>query len=544
MALPVSIEDLLRKRKVESNRIEFKTGWNPSDVYHSIVAFANDIDNLGGGYVLIGVEEENGVAKRPVKGIPVESVDRILKQMVGFNNQIAPYYMPRTSLEEIDGQNILVIWAPSGVNRPYSVPVDLFAKVKHSKFYVRNGSSSIEAKGSVMEELWGMANREPFDERLNPRIKIEDISMALLRDYLVSVKSRLAKVVLQQPIEETLEQMDLMGGPTENRMLKNVAAMMFCEHLDRIFPYTQIEIVIFKNGRIKNPNEFSEKIIKGSVPSIINGALSYLNNNIIQETVVKQKYVAESIRYFNYPIQVIEEAIVNAMYHRDYMSYEPVQIIVEPNEISIFSIPGPDRSIPMEDINRGVSLRSYKYRNRRLGDYLKELNLTEGRCTGIPTIQDELMRNGSDRATIETDEERSYFVIHIPCHKAMVRELDIEHLSDDNGDFTPQAGENTPQVTPQAGGNTPQVTPQATPQADSNDKSISPKIYKLLCMLEHPKSLTEILNETGIKDRRYFRKTFIRPAIDEGFVVPLYEDNPNHPKQKYCLTEKGRNILR
>jgi len=279
------------------------------------------------------------------------------------------------------------------------------------------------------------------------------------------------------------------------------------------------------------------------VPSIINGALSYLNNNIIQETVVKQKYVAESIRYFNYPIQVIEEAIVNAMYHRDYMSYEPVQIIVEPNEISIFSIPGPDRSIPMEDINRGVSLRSYKYRNRRLGDYLKELNLTEGRCTGIPTIQDELMRNGSDRATIETDAERSYFVIHIPCHKAMVRELDIEHLSDDNGDFTPQvtpqAGENTPQVTPQAGENTPQVTPQA----DSNDKRISPKIYKLLCMLEHPKSLTEILNETGIKDRRYFRETFIRPAINEGFVVPLYEDNPNHPKQKYCLTEKGRNIL-
>ena len=71
MSLPINIEDLLNKRKVESNRIEFKGGWNPSSVYRSICAFANDIDNIGGGYILIGVSEENGVAKRPVNGIPV-----------------------------------------------------------------------------------------------------------------------------------------------------------------------------------------------------------------------------------------------------------------------------------------------------------------------------------------------------------------------------------------------------------------------------------------------------------------------------------------
>ncbi|MGN0221105.1 MAG: helix-turn-helix domain-containing protein [Prevotella sp.] len=67
MALPINIEDLLNKRKVEGNRIEFKKGWNPVDIYHSICAFANDFDNLGGGYVLVGVEEnEYGIAKREV----------------------------------------------------------------------------------------------------------------------------------------------------------------------------------------------------------------------------------------------------------------------------------------------------------------------------------------------------------------------------------------------------------------------------------------------------------------------------------------------
>ena len=72
MAIPVNLEDLLQKNKVESNRIEFKEGWNPDRIYRSICAFANDFDNIGGGYILIGVEEENGVAKRPVKGLPVE----------------------------------------------------------------------------------------------------------------------------------------------------------------------------------------------------------------------------------------------------------------------------------------------------------------------------------------------------------------------------------------------------------------------------------------------------------------------------------------
>ena len=58
MALPINVEDLLRQRIVESNRIELKRGWNPDRIYRSICAFANDFDNIGGGYILVGIEEE------------------------------------------------------------------------------------------------------------------------------------------------------------------------------------------------------------------------------------------------------------------------------------------------------------------------------------------------------------------------------------------------------------------------------------------------------------------------------------------------------
>ena len=61
--------------------------------------------------------------------------------------------------------------------------------------------------------------------------------------------------------------------------------------------------------------------------------------------------------------------------------------------------------------------------NRRLGDYLKELQLSEG----IPTIQDELRKNGSEPARIETDEGRTYFLIEIPCREGFENEMDAKY---------------------------------------------------------------------------------------------------------------------
>lgn len=59
MALPINIEELIRNNIVESTRIEYKSDWNPEPIIHSITAFANDLDNTGGGYIILGIEEEN-----------------------------------------------------------------------------------------------------------------------------------------------------------------------------------------------------------------------------------------------------------------------------------------------------------------------------------------------------------------------------------------------------------------------------------------------------------------------------------------------------
>ncbi len=419
MALAININDLLNKQKIESNRIEFKKGWNPESIYHSICAFANDFDDLGGGYIIVGVDtdDKTSMAIRPVEGVPAEKVDGILREMVGYNNKIAPYYLPRTSVEEVDGKRLIVIWCPAGNSRPYSVPVNVTARGTKEYFYIRSGTSSIEARGETLIELRELANRVPFDERGNREIQLEDISLVLIRDYLVKVDSRLAKDIITTPLSTILDQMELYTGPKENRLLRNVAAMMFCETPDKFFPYTQIDVVTFPQGKMKDPNNFTEVTFKGSVPQMIKQTMDYVKSNVLKEYVRKISGRQEAERFWNYPYDAIEEAVVNSVYHRDFLQHEPIEITIEPSEISILNCPGPDRSIALEDIARGDMLKSRRYRNRRLGDFLKELDLTEGRSTGVPTIQAKLAGNGSPRAIFETTDDRLTFLVTIPAHE-------------------------------------------------------------------------------------------------------------------------------
>lgn len=419
MALAININDLLNKQKIESNRIEFKKGWNPGSIYHSICAFANDFDDLGGGYIIVGVDtdDKTGVAIRPVEGVPMEKIDNILQEMVGYNNKMAPYYLPRTSVEEVDGKQLIVIWCPAGSYRPYSVPANVTAKGTKEYFYIRSGTSSIEARGEALVELRELANRIPFDERGNSNIQLEDLSLVLLRDYLVKVGSKLVDDVIKTPISTILDQMELYTGPKENRLLRNVAAMMFCEYPNKFFPYTQIDVVTFPNGKMKDPNNFTEVTFKGCVPQMIKHTMDYIKSNVLKEHVRKISGRQEAERFWNYPYDAIEEAVVNSVYHRDFLQHEPIEITIEPSGISILNCPGPDRSISKEDIEKGDMLKSRRYRNRRLGDFLKELDLTEGRSTGVPTIQAKLAENGSPRAIFETTEDRLTFLVTIPVHE-------------------------------------------------------------------------------------------------------------------------------
>src|SRR5258708_3391744 len=100
MHLPISISSLLHGSVVESDRIEFKAGWNPEKILHTLCAFANDFHNFGGGYIVIGIEEENGKPLFPPKGLELSQIDKIQKELLSVCSYLKPIYTPIASLEE------------------------------------------------------------------------------------------------------------------------------------------------------------------------------------------------------------------------------------------------------------------------------------------------------------------------------------------------------------------------------------------------------------------------------------------------------------
>ena len=145
----------------------------------------------------------------------------------------------------------------------------------------------------------------------------------------------------------------------------------------------------------------------------------YIKNVIITEKVVKHPDRAEADRFFNFPYAAVEEALSNAVYHRAYDEREPIEVRVENDRIEIVSFPGPDRSVTMEGL-KSYRVSNRRYRNRRIGDFLKELHLTEGRNTGFKKILDALEANGSPKPEFETDEDRSYFITRLFAHEKFV----------------------------------------------------------------------------------------------------------------------------
>lgn len=508
--LPINLEALLRQRTVEGERIEYKAGWNPDPIIRTLCAFANDFENLGGGYVIIG--QDCDVAGKPLfppVGIPEHQLDKIQQELIGYCHQIQPPYFPMLSIETYEEKNLIVLWAPGGQNRPYKAPQAVTAKHKNQHYYIRRYASTIEAKGADEQELISLAASVPFDDRINQRAKVEDLSRGLMRDYLTSVGSDLVRQADQLSLVELGRQLGVISGPDESPAPLNIGLMMFNPEPWRFFPVMQIDVVWFpKEG--PGGNKFSEKIFKGPLPRMTGDALDYIKRNFISETVIKHRDRAEATRVENIPFRAIEEAVVNAVYHRGYDVREPIEIRIMHDELVVISYPGPDRSVRLEQLRIGKAMPR-RYRNRRIGEFLKELKFTEGRATGIPKIMEAMAKNGSPAAVFEFDEERSYFMVRLPVHPAA---LEVEE----------------------------EVTPQVTGQVGTKSAPSQHQVEILRNCLENM-ALIDLMAILERSDRTKFRNQVLNPLLEEGFLEMTIPDKPQSSKQRYRLTEKGRQLL-
>ncbi len=484
MALPINIEQLLGGHSVEWERIEFKKGWNPEDIVHTICAFANDINNWGGGYVIVGVDEDNGTPILPPEGINIKHLDNIQKELLNICHRCEPYIQVVPCPEVYQDKDILVIWVPGGSERPYKAPSTLGDKAP-KYYFVRRGSKSVKANNIEQNTLFSLAAKIPFDDRINHTADVADLNLGLVREYLHDVRSKLESDSLTIPFEELCAQMHITGGTTEYVKPRNVGLLFFNEKPDKYIPCARIEVVHFLD---EAGDRFTEKVFDGPLHKQVKGVLSYLKEQVLAERVFKIAGREEALRVFNYPYDALEEVTCNAAFHKSYDVENPIEIRINPASIEVLSFEGPMPPIGAEDLSKERIVNRF-YRNRRIGDFFKELHLTEGRSTGFPKIYKALRQNGSPMPKFETDENKSYFLATIGIHKAFI-------------------------------------------EPDENAR-------KIMAFCSTPKSSREILEFLGKSYHSYNMAKFIQPLIDSYCILPT-SVSENDRSRKFISREMAK----
>ena len=124
-----------------------------------------------------------------------------------------------------------------------------------------------------------------------------------------------------------------------------------------------------------------------------------------------------------------------------------------------------------------------------------------------------MTRNGSSRATIETDDNRTYFLIDIPCRVG----AEFDYLSQGIDELN--QGVNT-----------------IHKSRIKNRKDKENFINEIILFCKEPISLNEIAIMFGAKDKYHFKKVYINPILG-NFLFMTEPDSPKSPSQKYTSTK-------
>ena len=418
--LPINVDDLLRNRSIESVRVEFKAGWNPDttgfQVLKTICAFANDHQNLNGGYVVIGISESEGRAVRPPKGLSPDKIDEAQRWIRGRCTALRPSYTPILSPEVLDDRDVLVVWAPASEDRPHRAP-DGPAAGARWKYWIRVGSETVDAEASgQLESLLEQTARMPWDDRVSHRARVEDLRESKVREHLHDVRSTLR----DEPDAETIfRRMRITAPVNDHEVPRNVGLLFFSDDPERWFPGARIDVVHFAADRAGEV--LDERVFRGSLDAQLRACLRHLEG--LSQTHIRKERDRSQVRgWVSYPLPALREVLVNAVYHRSYRPEvtEPTKVCLYPDRMEVISYPGPVAGIEPLHLAPDASVPPIPPRNRRVGEFLKQLGLAEAWWTGLPLVYRSMEENGSPVPRFDFDSSRTWFRATLPAHPEYV----------------------------------------------------------------------------------------------------------------------------
>jgi predicted HTH transcriptional regulator len=385
--------DLKELSTRESEKVEWKENGDDKDVAKNIVktisAFANDIANIGGGYVVCGAKETKdkfGFQKVAYTGLSSDKLKEIEgKVLAHCRDNVSPSLSPLT--QEIDNPEnkttkilvFIVIASPKA---------HIYRDRETSNYYVRIGKETREARNGILTRL--LTSKQeivPFDKRPNPNVGEVDIDTLLFRDCMNEMKLTQPSKRLEdyfsdkEQIAEFVPPLFVKKSLDDELCLRNFTLFMFGKKnsISLNFPDAYTSLSIY-NGIDRSEPTAEKHLLTGSIIEQAKKTIELLNT----QAYTAFDKISDKPNQVKYPIRALQEALINAIVHRDYEISEPIRITVFSDRIEIKSPGSLHWGVDRDNFLAGKA--SPKWRNQSFAYLFNKLQLAQSEGQGIPTI--------------------------------------------------------------------------------------------------------------------------------------------------------------
>lgn len=348
----------------ETQDVEFKQSFHSSqDISKTICGFAN----TSGGVLLIGVKDN-----KEVFGI-TEDVDVLQQKISAANQNVSPTPLISVELHSIFDKKVIAVIIQRSPDTTYHT--------FQGAIYVRVGSTTKKLDGQTHLEFLRTKQILSFDETIETEFKIEDIDKEKVESYLAlrDQKDFLKTHSLQDFLVSS--KLAVQNGSLK---IKNPAILLFGREPIKFIPQSEVKLVQFSGTEPVNIT--AHRLIQEDVVTAIKGSIAFVEKRIDKSIEIKE---AQRKERSEYPLNVVREAIVNAITHRDYFSKDAVQIYLFDDRLEITNPGSIPSSLPKEMFGT-LSVQ----RNPILYRFLRDMGFVEGLGTGIPRMKNAMREHG------------------------------------------------------------------------------------------------------------------------------------------------------
>jgi len=461
--------------------VEFKQSFQ-EETLQTIGAFANTC----GGTILIGVND-NGVIVGTTVG--KSTIREIQDKIVSCTD---PRVIPEVETAVVKSHTIIVLRVSEYPVKPVSVK---------GRCYRRVGECNRQMVPVEIAEMHMGSTGASWDARVLEDRTIKDVNLSLVRHYVA-----LARNIGRRNFPKGAKPADIMkkmelirdGHPTW------AAVLLFGKRPQSSFIQATVHC-----GRFRTAIDITDdRLIVGSIIDQIDETMDFLKKHINVRFVITGKPRRDEI--WDYPLEALREAVVNAVCHRDYGSPADIQIKIFDDRIRIWNPGFLLHGLTVESLYQPT--HASKLRNKLIAQVFYDLEIIERYGSGIQRILDFCQSAGLPAPTIE--ECTGGFLITFFKAKASGR---LE-------------GHEKGKVTTQS------PTQSATQSSD-------PVVRLLNVLRANAYSSGKLRVELGIKHKPTFRKNYLHPALDGKLIEMTIPGKPNSRLQQYQLTAKGKKFL-